>query len=234
LLQNNLDAGKTNFLGVVYGEAWRTMVAKALAEGRTLSEELAKQIIEAFDELYPEIREAWRRAKRDASRGLIRYGKSKLGRRRLLRPVREQPTKVFAERILKPAMVEFFGSVAAAGKAKSLAESNDPSEGKSESARLKNAARKAKIHSARETLAKWEKEMLPVLQAQIAEAWKAFEERRVSWEAQQLTINYKIQAGGSDVIRKAEILVESRLPANSRILLSNHDEICVSCPKEKA
>jgi DNA polymerase I-like protein with 3'-5' exonuclease and polymerase domains len=131
-------------------------------------------------------------------------------------------------------MVEFFGSVAAAGKAKSLAQCEDPPEGKSESARLRNAARRAKIYTARETLAQWEAEMLPILQAQIAQAWKAFEERRVSWEAQQLAINYKIQAGGSDVIRKAEILVESRLPANSRILLSNHDEICVSCPKEKA
>ena len=227
-----LDAGKTNFLGVVYGEAWRTMVAKALAEGRTLSEQLAKQIISAFDELYPEIREVWRRAKRDAFRGLIRYGKSKLGRRRLLRPLREQPTKVFADRILKPAMVKFFGSVAAAGRAKDLAQCNDPPEGKSESARLKNAVRRAKIHTARETLIKWEKEMLPALQAQITEAWTAFEIRRLNWEAQQLAINYKIQAGGSDVIRKAEILVESRLPANSRILLSNHDEICVSCPKE--
>jgi DNA polymerase I-like protein with 3'-5' exonuclease and polymerase domains len=36
------------------------------------------------------------------------------------------------------------------------------------------------------------------------------------------------------VIRKAEILVDERLPEDSSILLSNHDEICVSCPKAKA
>lgn len=72
------------------------------------------------------------------------------------------------------------------------------------------------------------------MRAQILEAWKAYEEHRASWDAQQLAINYKIQAGGSDVLRRAEILLELRLPRDSRILLSNHDEICVSGPKAEA
>jgi DNA polymerase I-like protein with 3'-5' exonuclease and polymerase domains len=228
------DVGKTNFLGVTYGEAWKRLVANAPAQGRTLSDETAQKIIEAFDQLYPEIREAWKQARRDANRGLIRFGTSRLGRRRLLRPLREQPIKSFADRMLKPVMVEYFGSLVGAAKVRHLAVREDPPEGKSASARAKNAARRAEIQSARLLWSKWETEVLPAVLARITEAWKVSEERRIGWEAQQLAVNYKIQAGGSDVLRRAEILTESRLPSDSRILLSNHDEICVSCPKEKA
>jgi DNA polymerase I-like protein with 3'-5' exonuclease and polymerase domains len=75
---------------------------------------------------------------------------------------------------------------------------------------------------------------LPTLEPKILYAWASFDAWRVSWDAQQLQINFKIQAGGSDVLRRAEILVDARLPDGARILLSNHDEICVSCPKDFA
>jgi DNA polymerase I-like protein with 3'-5' exonuclease and polymerase domains len=234
LLPAQLEVGKANFIGAVYGLSWKRMVSDALTQRRTLTEELAKQILTAFKELYPEIRAAWQKAKHDADRGLIRFGKSKLGRRKLLRPMREQPTKSFVDRFLGPAEVNFFGSKEAARETRRLSALDLPPEGKSESAKVKNNLRRTKVAAAREKMADWNATILPELEAQIAAHWNETEPRRASWEAQQLLINYKIQAGGSDVIRKAEILVESRLPANCRILLSNHDEICVSCPKEKA
>ena len=81
---------------------------------------------------------------------------------------------------------------------------------------------------------RWEAEILPRVKEQIAEAWNKKELWRECWEAQQLQINYKIQSGGSDVIRLAEILIDSQLPVDCRIMLSNHDEAVVSCPREKA
>src|SRR5215510_1880316 len=75
-----------------------------------------------------------------------------------------------------------------------------------------------------------ETEILPTLEPKIMWAWESFEAWRVSWDAQQLQINFRIQAGGSDVLRRAEILVDARLLDGARLLLSNHDEICVSCP----
>ena len=87
LLPAQLDVGKSNFIGAVYGLTWKRMVSEALAQGRTLTEELAKQVLSSFRELYPEIKIAWQRARADADRGLIRFGKSKLGRRKLLRRV---------------------------------------------------------------------------------------------------------------------------------------------------
>jgi hypothetical protein len=127
---------------------------------------------------------------------------------------------------------EFFGSIKEATKARKLAAKIDPPEGKSASAQAKNAQRRAAIQVARIKWEEWETSILPTHNARIAKAWKAYECRRVNWDAQQLAINFKIQAGGSDVLRKAEVLLDARLPSGARILLSNHDEICVSCPKE--
>jgi DNA polymerase I-like protein with 3'-5' exonuclease and polymerase domains len=234
LIAEQIDTGKTNFLGVTYGESAKRLVKSALDKGKTLEPEKAQKIIDAFNILYPEIRDAWRQARRDANRNLISYGTSKLGRRRLLAPPRPQPTKKFIAKHLEPALKQCFGSKALATKIKRLASLPDPPEGKSSKARQKNAERKAKIDTARILWTKWETETLPALMPQILQAWASFEAWRVNWDAQQLQINFKIQGGGSDVIRRAEILVDSRLPEGARILLSNHDEICVSCPKEFA
>jgi DNA polymerase I-like protein with 3'-5' exonuclease and polymerase domains len=232
LTREQIDLWKTNFLGVVYGESAKRLVKAALDEGKTLTLEDAQKIIAAFDELYPEIREAWNRARRVARSGKIRYGTSKLGRRRLLCEPRPEPTRKFVDKQLKPALKECFGSEALATKIKQLAARDDPPEAKSQKMRDKNAKRRAEIEAARVLWTKWETEVRPSLEPKIAQAWASFEAWRVSWDAQQLQINFKIQAGGSDVLRRAEILVESRLPEDSRILLSNHDEICLSCPKE--
>jgi DNA polymerase I-like protein with 3'-5' exonuclease and polymerase domains len=226
--------GKPNFLGRTYGEGPETLQKEAAAAGHDLFDDLAQQICDAFDRTYPEIHEAWNQAKRDAGHGRITYGKSRYGRRRLLLPYRDQPTKGFTDRILNPALEEFFGSIKEATKARKLAAKTEPPEGKSESARIKNAARRIQIEAARLKWAEWETHHLPIHSAGIAKAWAKYEKRRVNWDAQQLEINFKIQGGASDVIRKAEILVDERLPEDSSILLSNHDEICVSCPKAKA
>ena len=148
--------------------------------------------------------------------------------------MRKQPTKSFIDRFLGPAEVKFFGSKEAARETRRLSVLEFPPEGKSESAKVKNTMRRTRIAAAREKMAEWNAEVWPALQAEIAAAWNQAEPHRASWEAQQLLINYKIQAGASDVIRKAEIFVESRLPSRCRILLSNHDEICVSCPGDLA
>jgi DNA polymerase I-like protein with 3'-5' exonuclease and polymerase domains len=226
--------GKPNFLGRTYGEGPETLRKEALSAGHDLSEELAQQICDAFDSTYPEIFEAWNQAKRDAGKGRITCGKSRLGRRRLLLPYRNEPTKGFIDRIVNPALEEFFGSIKEATKARKLAAKSDPPEGKSASAQTRNAARRAAIQAARLKWQQWENNILPLREAQIAKAWKAYERHRVNWDAQQLAINFRIQAGGSDVIRLAEILVDQRLPVGARILLSNHDEICVGGPKAKA
>ena len=228
-----LAVGKANFLGVTYGEKVAGLIAAAAKEGRLLTEETARQIIDGFDLRYPELRDAWNQARRAAHKGLIRFGKSKLGRRRLLLRYREQPTQEFLNSGLRKAKVAFFGSVPSATKAEKLAHTDFPPEGKSASARAKNAARREAIMSARVKWAEWEKNVLPGVMDQIAEAWSRKEAWRESWAAQQLMINFRIQAGGSDVIRLSEILVDARLPEPCRTLLSNHDEIVVSCPREK-
>jgi DNA polymerase I-like protein with 3'-5' exonuclease and polymerase domains len=229
-----LAVGKANFLGVTYGEKVAGLIAAAAKEGRLLTEETARQIIDGFDLRYPELRDAWNQARTAARKGLIRFGKSKLGRRRLLLQYREQPTQDFLNSGLRKTKVTFFGSVPAATKAEKLAHTDFPPEGKSASARAKNAARREAIMSARVKWTQWEKDVLPGVMDQIAEAWSRKESWRESWAAQQLMINFRIQAGGSDVIRLSEILVDARLPEGCRTLLSNHDEIVVSCPKEKA
>jgi len=152
----------------------------------------------------------------------------------LLLPARSQPIKKVSNKYLSVALKQFFGSEAIATKTKRLASLLNPPDGKVPKAQQKNAERKARIEAARTLWNRWETETLPALMSRILQAWKDFEAWRVNWDAQQLLINYKIQAGGSDVIRKAEILVEKRLPEGARILLSNNDEICVSCPCEKA
>jgi DNA polymerase I-like protein with 3'-5' exonuclease and polymerase domains len=229
-----LAVGKANFLGVTYGEKVAGLIAAAAKEGRLLTEETARQIIDGFDLRYPELRDAWNQAQRAARKGLIRFGKSKLGRRRLLLRYREQPTQDFLNSGLRKAKVAFFGSVPAATKTEKLAHTDFPPEGKSAGAKAKNAARREAILSARVKWAQWERDVLPGVMEQIAEAWNRKETWRESWAAQQLQINFRIQAGGSDVIRLSEILVDARLPEGCRTLLSNHDEIVVSCPKEKA
>ena len=69
---------------------------------------------------------------------------------------------------------------------------------------------------------------------ELKEAWRKKDRSREIWAAQQLMVNFRIQAGGSDVIRKSEILIDERLPAGSAIMFSNHDEVVVSCPRELA
>jgi DNA polymerase I-like protein with 3'-5' exonuclease and polymerase domains len=229
-----LAIGKPNFLGVTYGETIRGLTASAAKEGRLLSEEMATKIIAGFDARYPEIRAAWNQARAAARKRIIRYGKTRLGRRRLLLRCRAEPTLEFLNGALRRAKIDFFGSVPLATRAAQLALKADPPAGKSASARVKNAARAEAIQKARAQWAQWETEILPQIKEQIAEAWNKKELWRECWEAQQLQINYKIQSGGSDVIRLAEILIDSRLPAECRIMLSNHDEAVVSCPREKA
>jgi DNA polymerase I-like protein with 3'-5' exonuclease and polymerase domains len=229
-----LAIGKPNFLGVTYGEQVRGLIASAAKEGRALTEEMAAKIIEGFDTRYPEIRAAWNQARSAARKRIIRYGKTRLGRRRLLLRCRAEPTLEFLNGALRRAKINFFGSVPLATRTAQLAIKADPPPGKSASARVKNAARAETIQKARAQWAQWETEILPQVKEQIAEAWNKKELWRECWEAQQLQINYKIQSGGSDVIRLAEILIDSRLPAECRIMLSNHDEAVVSCPREKA
>jgi DNA polymerase I-like protein with 3'-5' exonuclease and polymerase domains len=229
-----LAIGKPNFLGVTYGETIRGLIAAAAKEGRVLTEEMATKIIAGFDARYPEIRAAWNQARAAARKRIIRYGKTRLGRRRLLLRCRAEPTREFLETALRKAKVNFFGSVPRATEAARLAVKADPSPGKSASAKVKNAARAEAIQKARGQWAQWETNVLPLVKAQIADAWNKKELWRECWEAQQLEINYKIQAGGSDVIRLSEILIDSRLPADCRIMLSNHDEVVVSCPRDKA
>jgi DNA polymerase I-like protein with 3'-5' exonuclease and polymerase domains len=226
--------GKPNFLGRTYGEGPETLQKEAAIAGHDLSDDLAQQICDAFDRTYPEIHEAWNQAKRDAGKGRITYGKSRYGRRRLLLPYRDEPTKGFTDRILNPALEEFFGSIKEVTKCRKLAAKPNPPEGKSESAKIKNTYRRSQIAEARLKWAEWETHLLAVHTDRIAKAWKKYEKRHVNWDAQQLDINFKIQDGASDVIRKAEILIDQRLQEESSILLSNHDEICVSCPKAKA
>jgi DNA polymerase I-like protein with 3'-5' exonuclease and polymerase domains len=226
--------GKPNFLGVTYGETVRGLIASAAKEGRELNEELAAQIIEGFNTRYPEIRAAINQAKAAARKRIVRYGKTRLGRRRLLLRCRVEPTQEFLNGALRKAKLNFFGSVPRATRTAQLAHKADPPTGKSASAQVKNAARAEAIQTARKQWARWEREVLPQVMVQIAAAWNKKELWRESWDAQQLQINFKIQAGGSDVIRLSEIILESRLPADCRIMFSNHDETVVSCPREKA
>jgi DNA polymerase I-like protein with 3'-5' exonuclease and polymerase domains len=229
-----LAIGKPNFLGVTYGEQVGGLIASAAKEGRILTEETAAKIIEGFDTRYPEIRAAINQARSAARKRIIRYGKSRLGRRRLLLRCRAEPTQEFLNGALRKAKINFFGSVPLATRAAQLAVKANPPPGKSASARVKNAARAEAIQKARQQWAQWEAEILPGVKTQIAEAWNRKESGREFWDAQQLSINFRIQAGGSDVIRLSEITIDSRLPADCRIMLSNHDEAVVSCPREKA
>jgi DNA polymerase-1 len=228
------DTGKANFLGITYGEYVRGLIASAAKEGRILTEEEAIRIIEGFDARYPEIRAVINQAKRNARRRIIRYGKSRLGRRRLLLRCRSEPTKEFLNAALIKAKKDFFGSVPRATRAAQLALKPDPPIGKSSSARVKNAARAEEIRNAREQWTRWEAEILREVMKHVAEAWARKESWRECWDAQQLQVNFKIQAGGSDVIRLSEILIDSRLDSDSRIMFSNHDETVISCPREKA
>jgi DNA polymerase I-like protein with 3'-5' exonuclease and polymerase domains len=226
--------GKASFIGVTYGLTVRGLIASAAQEGRELSDELATKIIEGFNTRYPEIRAAINQARAAARKRIIRYGKSRLGRRRLLLRYRTEPTSEFLNNALRKVKKHVFGSVPRAARVAQLAAKADPPPGKSASARAKNATRAEAIQAARKQWARWETEILPPVMEQVAEAWNKKELWRESWDAQQLQINYKIQAGGSDVIRLSEILIDSRLPADCRIMFSNHDETVVSCPCEKA
>jgi DNA polymerase I-like protein with 3'-5' exonuclease and polymerase domains len=232
--EKQLDKGKGNFLGLTYGESVAGLIASAAKEGRTLTEEEAIQIIEGFDTRYPEIRTAINQAKRNARRRIIRYGKSRLGRRRLLLRCRAEPTKEFLNAAVSKAKKDFFGSVPRATRASKLALKPDPPAGKSPSAQVKNAARAEEIRNARKQWAQWGAEILPRVMDHVAEAWAHKESWRECWDAQQLQVNFRIQAGGSDVIRLSEILIDSRLDSDCRIMFSNHDETVISCPREKA
>jgi hypothetical protein len=64
------------------------------------------------------------------------YGKSKLGRRRLLLPFPDKPTAAFVSREVMKAKKQFFGSVAAASRNERLAKADEPPEGKSPSVGL--------------------------------------------------------------------------------------------------
>ena len=157
-----------------------------------------------------------------------------LGRRRLLQPQRPEPTKKFAAKTLNPALIECFGSLKAAVEIQKLALVQEPPIGKSPNAEVKNILKREKIQAARLIAQRWNQKVLPSLTPKILEEWKGFESWRTGWDAQQLRINFKIQAGGSDVLRKAEILFSERKPSSVRVILANHDEICVSAPRDTA
>jgi DNA polymerase I-like protein with 3'-5' exonuclease and polymerase domains len=234
VIEEQLSVGKTNFLGVTYGQQWKRLVSAALNEGRTLSEETARKIVDAFDARYPEIRAAWNQARNGARNGRIRFGTSKLGRRRLHKPQRHEPTKKFAAQFLEPALIECFGSLKAASQIQKLALVQEPSIGKTPNAEVKNILKRERIQAARLIAQRWTEEVLPSLTPKLLEAWTQRESQRINWDAQQLEINFKIQAGGSDVLRKAEILFSEHKSSSARVILANHDEICVSAPREKA
>ena len=99
--EEDLEVGKVSFLAVTYGERIAGLISQAAKKGMTLTEEKAQKVIEGFDARFPEIRSALDQARSAAYRGQIRYGKSRLGRRRLLLPFRDQPTKTFLNAALK-------------------------------------------------------------------------------------------------------------------------------------
>ena len=232
--EEDLEVGKVSFLAVTYGERIAGLISQAAKKGMTLTEEKAQKVIEGFDARFPEIRSALDQARSAAYRGQIRYGKSRLGRRRLLLPFRDQPTKTFLNAALNKAKIGFFGSLPAATATERLCKQELPLEGKTPSARAKNAARREAIEAARIKWAEWETTILPKAMEELKEAWRKKDRSREIWAAQQLMVNFRIQAGGSDVIRKSEILIDERLPAGSAIMFSNHDEVVVSCPRELA
>jgi hypothetical protein len=172
-----------------------------------------------------------RRARISARQGRIRFGVSKLGRRRLLRPYRQESTASFVSSELTGAKIKFFGSVPAATRTERLANSPPPSEGRTPPQKAIVEEKAQAILAAREQWTKWAGDILPATMLSILERWAGKEKWRVSWDAQSLAINFKIQAGGSDVLRTVEIELEQRLPAPARVIFSNHDEAVVSCPK---
>jgi DNA polymerase I-like protein with 3'-5' exonuclease and polymerase domains len=227
-----LALGKANFLGIGYGEKPDRLIKNAWEkDGILITNEEADRIYKAHQKYAPEIHEAIRQARYAAYHGKIRYGQSKLGRRRLLFPYRDIPTASFLSKQITDEKKRFFGSVAAASKIERLAKAGDPPEGKSPSAKAKALARMAEIQFAREKWSAWEAGA-PSREERNNAVWISRERYRVVWDAQTLAINFKIQAGGSDVLRAVEIKLEERLPAPARVIFSNHDEVVVSCPRE--
>jgi hypothetical protein len=147
---------------------------------------------------------------------------------------RDQPTKTFLNAALNRAKIGFFGSIPAATAIERLCKQEPPPDGKTQVARARNAARREAIEAARIKWAEWETTALPAAVKDCGEAWRKKDRSREMWAAQQLRVNFRIQAGGSDVIRKSEILIDERLPEGCAILFSNHDEVVVSCPRELA
>jgi DNA polymerase I-like protein with 3'-5' exonuclease and polymerase domains len=232
LSEGQLVVGKTHFLAIGYGEKPQALIRSAWEkEGRIMSEEEANRIFRAHMTCYPEIHEAIRRERHAARLGKIRFGLSKLGRRRLLLAYRQKPTASFISSELTKAKLRFFGSIPVASRTEKLAKSSPP-EGKSSRLTARSEQKGQEILAAREQWIKWEEEALPEALRRIAELWAVKEKYRVIWAAQILAINFKIQAGGSDVLRWVEIKLEERLPASARVIFSNHDEVLVSCPRD--